>query len=96
MLFDVMVALMFIGVIALLLVGLVVLVVKKLLRVHKEEGGKPVATAKRVGVFALGGLAALAGAVGAFVMGMMNNLPNVVDEMLDERIMFGWWGGEEC
>ena len=61
MLFDVMVALMFMGVIALLLVGLAVIVVKKLCLIHKEEGGKPAATAKRMGVFALGGLTALLG-----------------------------------
>ena len=89
MLFDVMVALMFIGVIALLLVGLVVLVVKKLLRVHKEEGGKPVATAKRVGVFALGGLAALAGAIGGafketnIVDNFRYNLVPDVDDVLN-------------
>lgn len=100
MLFDVMVALMFIGVIALLLVGLAVIVVKKLRRIHKEEGGKPAATAKRMGVFALGGLAALAGAVANFLGGALNNAPEAIsetlDEMIDERLMFGWWGGEEC
>ncbi|MBR5951288.1 MAG: hypothetical protein IKZ87_07640 [Actinomycetaceae bacterium] len=94
MLFDVMVALMFIGVIALLLVGLVVLVVKKLLRVHKEEGGKPVATAKRVGVFALGGLAALAGAVGGIFDMFGENRVSIANALYEEweaQELFGWY-----
>ena len=91
---DIMIFLLFAGFVVLLLAGLAVLVVKKLLCVHKEEGGKPAATAKRVGVFALGGLAALVGAIGGIFDVFEKNRGSIANALYEEweaQELFGWY-----